>query len=227
MGFLSTDEVISCSAASLVGISSGQTGAKVINQLEKGLGKVLFIDEAYRLASDPLNISSINFKADAVGELVDAMTKPRYAGNMIIILAGYTEDMELLLSSNQGLRSRFPTIVDFPHMDSYSCLLLLKQELDKAKIGIEIPGLDEAGDEQWKEMFGVLEKLKGTKGWANGRDIKTLAKKVIADLYIKVGQASAETEIGPLVVSGDEAVKFLQDTLLERQGNSGRRRILL
>jgi hypothetical protein len=50
MGFLSTPEVLECSATDLVGNYVGQTGPKTQKLLEKGLGKVLFIDEAYRLA---------------------------------------------------------------------------------------------------------------------------------------------------------------------------------
>jgi SpoVK/Ycf46/Vps4 family AAA+-type ATPase len=134
MGLLSTDEVIVASVTDLVGKYTGQTGLKVINMLETGLGKVLLIDEAYRLAGDGSNISPSTFHREAVGELVNAMTKPRYAGNMIIILAGYTMEMEFLLRNNQGLRSRIPTHIMLPSMDSKFCLLHLKQEIRKLKI---------------------------------------------------------------------------------------------
>lgn len=77
MGLLSSDEVVFCSATDLVGQYQGQTGPKVINLFESSLGKVLFIDEAYRLTSER-GSSSLN--SEAVGELVDSMTNPRYSG---------------------------------------------------------------------------------------------------------------------------------------------------
>ncbi|PCD34774.1 hypothetical protein AU210_007371 [Fusarium oxysporum f. sp. radicis-cucumerinum] len=105
IGFLSSDEVVTCSVTNLTGELSGHTGPKVINQFELGLGKVLFIDEAYRLIGD-------SFHKEAIGELVDVMTKPRYAHNMVVILAGYSDEMEELLMLNPGLRSRFPTVLE-------------------------------------------------------------------------------------------------------------------
>lgn len=50
MGFLATAEVVECSATDLIGQYIGHTGPKVKKQLDRGLGKVLFVDEAYRLA---------------------------------------------------------------------------------------------------------------------------------------------------------------------------------
>lgn len=217
MGFLATTEVVDCSVTDLVGSWQGHTGPKVINQLEMGLGKVLFIDEAYRLAPGGRETSSVNFKNEAIGEIVDAMTRPRYAGNMVIILAGYTEDMEHLLRSNQGLRSRFPTHVTFPHMEPQSCVLLLKQQLGKLKIGLEIPSRLQPGDETWKRIYRVFAKLSVTKGWANGRDIETLAQNIIRHVFMNVGKMAADKEMGPLVVSAEELLNFLKDMLRERK----------
>jgi hypothetical protein len=72
MGFLATAEVVMCSAIDLVGQYVGQTGPKTKKLLEKALGKVLFIDEAYRLAEG-------HFAKEAMDELVDCLTKPTEA----------------------------------------------------------------------------------------------------------------------------------------------------
>lgn len=64
MGFLSSAEVLECSASDLVGQYVGHTGPKTIAKLDKALGKILFIDEAYRLSEG-------NFASEAVDELVD------------------------------------------------------------------------------------------------------------------------------------------------------------
>ena len=72
MGILESDEVIEISATELVGQFVGQTGPKTQQQLEKALGKVLFVDEAYRLAEG-------NFAKEAIDEIVDRLTKPDFA----------------------------------------------------------------------------------------------------------------------------------------------------
>ncbi|KAK1955776.1 P-loop containing nucleoside triphosphate hydrolase protein [Colletotrichum sublineola] len=152
MSLLSTDEVLACSVTDLVGDHQGETGPKVLNALETGLGKVLFIDEAYRLADGS------HFHMEAVGELVDAMTRPRYKNNMVIILAGYTAEMEFLLRTNLGLRSRFLIQVDFLRMSPHVCFQHLKHQVQKLKIDIpEVKG--PGGDEKMKKVYRLFEKL--------------------------------------------------------------------
>lgn len=75
LGFLSQVEVVECSATDLIGQYVGETGPKTIKQLERGLGKVLFIDEAYRLGEG-------SFAQEAINELVDTVTKPQFAGKL-------------------------------------------------------------------------------------------------------------------------------------------------
>lgn len=220
MGFLSSAEVMTCSATDLIGEYQGHTGPKVISQFEAALGKVLFIDEAYRLTAGHGGGSS-NFVQEAIGELVDAMTKPRYSGKMIVILAGYTEEMEYLMRSNPGLRSRFPTHVVFPCLQPQQCMQLLRQELSKLAIDITGGHCDPIDVEKWKKIYRILAKLSVTKGWANGRDIETLAKRIIAHVFIKaatLSQASAAEGQAQLTISTDELIKSLQDMLRQRKG---------
>ncbi|KAI1078946.1 P-loop containing nucleoside triphosphate hydrolase protein [Whalleya microplaca] len=215
MGFLSSDEVISCSVTDLVGEYCGQTGPKVINQFERGIGKILFIDEAYRLAPGGGG-GSDNFKHEAIGEIVDAMTKPRYVGNMVVILAGYTSDMENLLNCNQGLRSRFPASVDFPHMEDYHCFSHLQNQLRKLKIEIVDPC--DSADNGRSKVFKMFRALSITKGWANGRDIETLARNVIGHVFIQAGQGVRDIGQGDVLsISTDELQVFLESMLQERR----------
>lgn len=214
MGFLSSDDVTTCSVTDLVGEYCGQTGPKVIKQFELGLGKVLFIDEAYRL--NPKTGGASNFINEAIGEIVDAMTKPRYVGNMVVILAGYTSDMEELLDSNQGLRSRFPAHITFPHMTPSHCFTHLTQELSKLKIEV----VDDFGppEENRKQILKIFRRLSISKGWANGRDIETLARNIIGHVFMKVGQTGARTgKEKRLFISSQELLGFLQAMLKERR----------
>ncbi|KAK1827523.1 P-loop containing nucleoside triphosphate hydrolase protein, partial [Podospora conica] len=110
MGFLSAPEVVECSVADLLSSYTAGSGKRVIRAFERALGKVLFIDEAYRLAESR--------SVDAIGEIVDCMTKERFLGNLVVVLAGYKDEMDALMRCNRGLRSRFATDVDFVPMDA-------------------------------------------------------------------------------------------------------------
>ena len=77
------------SASDLVGQYVGHTGPKTQKLFEKALGKVLFIDEAYRLASG-------QFAQEVMDEIVTAMTQEKFKGKLIVILAGYEQDINQL-----------------------------------------------------------------------------------------------------------------------------------
>lgn len=106
MGFLASADVIEASATDLIGQYLGQTGPKTQTLLEKALGKVLLIDEAYRLGEG-------QFAKEAMDEIVDCITKPKYYQKLIIILAGYDTDINRLMAMNPGLTSRFPESIEF------------------------------------------------------------------------------------------------------------------
>ncbi|KAK8115636.1 hypothetical protein PG984_012138 [Apiospora sp. TS-2023a] len=218
MSFISSDEVITCSATDLIGRYIGHTGPKVISQFEQGLGKFLFIDEAYRL--NPGSGGGGDFVRDAIGEMVDIMTKPRFVGNMVVILAGYEKDMEDLMQSNPGLRSRFPTHITFPHMTPEHCLQHLKQQLSRVKIRM-LDGMGDSTTETHQIIHRSFMELSKTKGWANGRDVETLAKRIIQNVFIKTAEAEAEQESGleQLVVTSDTIIVKLDNMLRERSGS--------
>ncbi|PQE16474.1 nfx1-type zinc finger-containing 1 protein [Rutstroemia sp. NJR-2017a BBW] len=172
MGFLSQVKVIECSATDLIGQYVGQTGPKTIKQLELGLGSVLFIDEAYRLGEGP-------FAQEAVNELVDSMTKEKFSGKMVIILAGYDNDMNRLLSVNEGLSSRFADEVRFSPLTPENCLSVLKNVLARERIVIA----DIGEVTQHKPFLGLISQLTKLPSWGNARDMITLGKSMIRAAY--------------------------------------------
>jgi len=177
MGFLSESSVVECSASDLVGKYIGHSGPKTTKVLEKALGKVLFIDEAYRLASGGEGNS---YSSEVISELVDLLTKPRFHGNLIVILAGYENEMNHLLSVNPGLASRFPTEIHFTCLSSTHCLRVLEMKLGQA--GIEIPILSQTKSMEYKNLVRLVGLLAKTPVWGNARDVETLAK----DLTMRV-----------------------------------------
>ncbi|KAH0562483.1 hypothetical protein GP486_002829 [Trichoglossum hirsutum] len=167
MGFLANADVVECSATNLVGQYIGQTGPKTQKLLEKSLGRVLIIDEAYRLAEG-------QFAKEAMDELVDSLTKPKFAQKLITILAGYDAEINHLMSVNPGLTSRFPETIGFRGLSPEECLELFKQLLQKQKLDASI--LDQPGLKP--ELIGQFDELSKSGNWANARDVKTLSNNV-------------------------------------------------
>jgi AAA+ superfamily predicted ATPase len=127
MGILSSKEVEECSASDLVGQFVGQTGPKTRRLFERALGKVLFIDEAYRLGEG-------HFAREAMDEFVGILTQERFRGKLIVILAGYDKEMNDLLQVNTGLSSRFPEEIIFPNIAPAKCLEILDRKLRKESV---------------------------------------------------------------------------------------------
>jgi hypothetical protein len=211
MGFLASAEVVECSATDLIGQYVGQTGPKVQQQLDKALGRVLFVDEAYRLAEG-------NFAKEAMDEIVDAVTKDRYFKKLVIILAGYETDINRLISVNAGLTSRFPEVIDFRPLTAEECvalmLLLLRKQKDslrvKSKKDLDLSCLEEPTTGFKQGLLQIFTELAAQDNWASARDVQGLAKgifnKVLRD---KDGR-------GHLVLTEDTVTTALAAMLRER-----------
>ncbi|WZL74953.1 AAA family ATPase [Clostridiaceae bacterium 35-E11] len=108
IGVLEKGHVIEVERADLVGEYIGHTAVKVRDHIKKSLGGIMFIDEAYSLARGG--------EKDFGKEAIDAMVKGMedHKENLILILAGYRNEMDIFLQSNPGLKSRFPIHIDFP-----------------------------------------------------------------------------------------------------------------
>jgi hypothetical protein len=196
--------VVECSASDLIGQYVGQTGPKTIKQLERGLGKVLFIDEAYRLGEGA-------FAQEAVNELVDTITKPQFAGKLVIILAGYDNDMNNLLRVNEGLSSRFSEEVVFHSLSANHCLQLLKDELNKSSIGF--PSMKDPDMNAY--LLDRIEALSKLPAWGNARDVQTLAKSMVRTVFESTTDGADE-----LVLHAEPAKKCLETMLAERRARA-------
>lgn len=106
-GVLEKGHLIEVERADLVGEYIGHTAQKVRDQVKEALGGILFIDEAYSLARG----GEKDFGKEAIDALVKAMED--HKDHLILILAGYQEEMDRFLKINPGLQSRFPIHMDF------------------------------------------------------------------------------------------------------------------
>src|SRR5215469_4013398 len=111
LGLLVRPEVIEAHRGDLVGEHLGSTAIKTSKLIDSAMGGVLFIDEAYALHNDAYSGGDA-FGSEAVATLLKRAEDDRE--RLVIVLAGYTDDMERLLRSNPGLASRFSTRITFP-----------------------------------------------------------------------------------------------------------------
>ncbi|WP_260871571.1 AAA family ATPase [Bacillus sp. X1(2014)] len=118
-GMLKRGHLIVASRADFVAGYVGQTAGKTKKKIKEALGGVLFIDEAYSLFSS----TSGDFGKEVIDTLVDEMTK--HNENLVVVLAGYPDEMDLLLESNPGLRSRFKKFFLFPDYSSEELLEIM------------------------------------------------------------------------------------------------------
>ncbi|WP_243449976.1 AAA family ATPase [Neobacillus terrae] len=117
LGVLPREEVIEADRSQLVGAFVGQTEENVRAIVEKAVGGVLFIDEAYSLKRE--GQTGNDYGQTAIDTLVSLMTGREYGGKFAVILAGYPDEMRTFLDSNPGLQSRFPHS-NFIHLPDYS-----------------------------------------------------------------------------------------------------------
>ena len=108
IGALKGGQLIEVSRGDLVGRYTGHTAPLTNSVIESALGGVLFIDEAYSLYRDEQD----SFGLEAIDTLVKGMEDHR--DELVVILAGYTKEMETFLTANSGLASRFPNKIEFP-----------------------------------------------------------------------------------------------------------------
>ncbi len=120
IGVLTGGQLVEVTRADLVGRYVGHTAPLTRSVIESAVGGVLFIDEAYSLYRG----NDDSFGLEAIDTLVKGMEDMRE--NLIVILAGYTDEMNEFLTANSGLKSRFPNIIEFPDYTAEELLAIAK-----------------------------------------------------------------------------------------------------
>lgn len=128
MGLLSKGHVVEVDRAALVGEHIGSTAPKTTRVIDSALGGILFIDEAYSLTpKDPGN----DFGAEAITTLVKQMEDHRH--DLIVIVAGYGDEMKRFISSNPGLQHRFTRYFNFVDYTPQQLVTIFKSILSEKK----------------------------------------------------------------------------------------------
>ncbi len=175
IGLVSRGHLVEVSRADLVAGYVGQTALKVQAVVKRAKGGVLFIDEAYALATE----GSGEFGAEAVAMLVKLMEDHR--DDLAVIVAGYPEEMRQFINSNPGLRSRFTHYIEFPDFSADELVLVFESFASTAKVRLG-PGVGERVRRLFVaaiavENFGNARYARSTfeKAYAN------MASRVVAD----------------------------------------------
>jgi SpoVK/Ycf46/Vps4 family AAA+-type ATPase len=179
LGILPREEVVETDRSQLIGAYVGQTEENVRAIVEKALGGVLFIDEAYSLKRE--GQTGNDYGQTAIDTLVSLMTGKEYGGKFALVLAGYPEEMRLFLHANPGLRSRFPSSnqIFLPNYTNEELIMIAD------KIARENDYI--LTDDAKIELIKRLEKERVDETFGNARTVKNL----VLDAIFKKG-ASVE-----------------------------------
>lgn len=167
LDYVSQNKLVEVSAKDLIGQYVGQTAPKTMEVIEKALGGVLFIDEAYSLASKPGNTSSFN--DECIATLIQAMEN--YRDNLVVIFAGYSKEMNSFLKSNSGIVSRIGYTLDFKDYTVNELITILKSMFEKSGFVVTDKALEKARK--------IILKFRETEGFGNARFVRNLYEKSI------------------------------------------------
>ena len=168
IGILSKGQLIEVDRSGLVAGYVGQTALKTQEQIQNALGGVLFIDEAYTLAS-----KTDDFGQEAIDTILKAMEDHR--DDLIVIVAGYTEPMERFIDSNPGLKSRFNKYIEFPDYTIDELMAIFDMNCRKYDYIIE-----ESARIHVREKLSLM-KLSSPENFANARAARNLFEEIITN----------------------------------------------
>lgn len=168
----------------------GETAPKTASICRDAYGSVLFIDEAYSLYRG--DDGGRDFGVEALDTLIAEMENHR--SDFVVILAGYTDDMNRLMQGNRGLKSRIPYTIEFPNFT--------REELYEIYAGMATERFkcDDDMLEAAKEFFtGLPDELLSSKDFSNARFVRNLFERTWA-------KASMRCQLGKI-----KTVRFIRD----------------
>lgn len=154
LGLLERGHVVECDRSGLVGKYVGHTASKTNAKIDEALGGVLFVDEAYALAN-PHSLRD-GFGDEALQTLLKRAEDERH--QLVVVLAGYPQEMDLMLASNPGLASRFSTHIDFSGFGAIELAAVFRA---RAAVGRDVLSAD--AESELTRLTGVVE----NEGWGD------------------------------------------------------------
>ena len=165
LGIIEEDKLVEVGVKDLVAEYVGQTAPKTSMVINKSLNGVLFIDEAYALATKNDN----SYNAEAIATLIQAMEN--YRDKLVVIFAGYTKEMQDFLDSNSGIVSRIGYTLEFPDYTTEELLEIFLGMTKKAGFLVK--------EEAIIYLKGIINENRNVKNFGNARFIRNIYEKTI------------------------------------------------
>lgn len=168
MNVLSKGHLIEAERADLVGEYIGHTAQKTRDLIKKAQGGILFIDEAYSLGRG----GEKDFGKEAIDTLVKHMEDKQH--EFILILAGYSREMDYFLTLNPGLHSRFPLVIDFPNYTIDQLMEISSRMLEEREYS-----LSHGAEKKLKDHLIWVKSVLNPNSFSNGRYVRNIIEKSI------------------------------------------------
>jgi stage V sporulation protein K len=186
IGLLNKGHMIECDRAALIGEYIGHTAPKTQKVIDEALDGILFIDEAYTLAPAMAVGKRDQFADEAIATLLKAMEDNRE--RLVVIAAGYKEEMGRFIDSNPGLKSRFKTVIDFEDYSPGELLDIFRSICAKNGVRMSL-------DAQ-RAVANLMESLdRGKKGFGNGRTVRNIFEECVARQATRYVDSSGRMDV--------------------------------
>ncbi|MDQ3913928.1 MAG: AAA family ATPase [Actinomycetota bacterium] len=182
LDLLSSGHLVEVSRVDLVARYIGQTAPLVRAAVERALGGILFIDEAYALTPQG---SDEDFGHEAVATLVKLMEDHR--GDLVVIVAGYEEDMDRFLTSNPGLSSRFARRISFPDYTDDELVAIFTSIAQRTGMSLA-SGVEE-------RVRDLLRTTPRGPGFGNGRHVRTLFERALGRQALRLTAGGGPVDV--------------------------------
>jgi AAA+ superfamily predicted ATPase len=190
LGVVDRGHLVETDRSGMVAGFVGQTAPQVTAKFDEADEGMLFIDEAYTLARGNEN----DFGREAIDQIVKLMEDRR--DRVVLVVAGYPEEMQAFLSTNPGLRSRFPTVIDFPDYSTDELIAIVDSIGRKQQYE-----LDEAGRDKFRQ---VLDAIPRTKGFGNARVARNLFEAAVNRHASRIRRQEQHTEEDLTTLTADD-----------------------
>ena len=191
LGQLRRGHLVEVDRSGLVAAYQGQTAIKVNEVVASALGGMLFVDEAYALVKDPKD----TFGKEALDALIKQIEDHR--DDLVVVLAGYSDEMRDLLAHNPGVKSRFPTVIHFEDYDAPELMSIAKSMLDHQELK-----LSKDAEHELAKLLAALAKREGVDN-GNGRAVRNLIEMAARKQAVRIAQKRHTLDIADLQTLND------------------------
>jgi SpoVK/Ycf46/Vps4 family AAA+-type ATPase len=222
IGVLSKGQLVEVDRSGLVAGYVGQTAIKTQEQIQKAMGGVLFIDEAYALAQ-----KDDAFGQEAIDTILKAMEDNR--DDFVVIVAGYTGPMKKFIESNPGLKSRFNKYIEFPdyNIDELEKIFYMNCDKYDYKVSDDVK-------HQIRARI-TAKKIENIDNFANAREVRNLFEEIITNQARRIATLENPTSEDMMTIvledlleevaevkqeEKSEEVQEAQEILEEKQGDT-------